>query len=195
VKHGRLILQRAWRQTRPWLGIRAVVAGVGLTVVLSAVTIPNIVICYFVSLAAVLLFNVGRGIAQVRAEERANLTPQQIQSSRQDDIDALVVLAASGDALMQRDVTDLAGQEQWTADLSTWYAEVRTRLKGRFAPADVAAFDAPTGALDFGPEGQGFNPQHQQARVMLFRRLKALEGVIDQYRYRPLLVPRPFRER
>lgn len=194
MKHARLVLQRAWKQTRPWLGIRAVVSGVGLTVLLSAVTIPNIVICYFVALAAVFLWNVGRGVSRIRAEERAHLTPEQIQSSRQDDIDALLALDASGDALLRRDVADLAEQEQWTADLSTWYAEVRSRLKGRFAPGDVAAFDAPTGALDSGPDGQGFNPQHQQARVMLFRRLKALEAVIDQYRYRPLLVPRPFRE-
>ncbi|HXY18438.1 MAG TPA: hypothetical protein VEH83_00425 [Gemmatimonadales bacterium] len=194
MKHSRLVLQRAWKQTRPWLGVRAVVSGVALTVIMSNVTIPNIVIGYFVVLAGVFLFNVGRGMARVRAEERAHLTPGQIREARQDDVDALVVLAATGDALLQRDVADLVQQEQWTADLSTWYAEVRARLKGRFAPADVAGFDAPTGALEFGPTGQGFNPQHQQARVMLFRRLKALEAVIDQYRYRPLLVPRPFRE-
>ncbi|HTT67869.1 MAG TPA: hypothetical protein VMF70_07570 [Gemmatimonadales bacterium] len=194
MKHAPLVLKRARQQTRPWIGIKAVVAAVGLTVLMSNVTVPNILICYVVVLAAVFLWNVVRGVARIRAEERAHLTPQQIQDSRQDDVDALVVLGAAGEALLQRDVADLAQQEQWVADLSTWYAAVRSRLKDRFAPADVVGFDAPAGQLDSGPAGQGFNPQHQQARVMLYRRVKALEAVIDQYRYRPLLVPRPFRE-
>ncbi|HXY69533.1 MAG TPA: hypothetical protein VEH62_08790 [Gemmatimonadales bacterium] len=194
MKHASLVLQRAWKEMRPWIGVRAVVSAVGLTVLLSNVSVPNLLVAYVVVLAAVFAWKVVSGVVRVRAEERAHLTPQQITEARQDDVDALVVLAASGDALLERDVADLGQQEQWTADLSTWYADVRSRLKGRFAPSDVAAFDAPAGALDFGPSGQGFNPQHQQARVMLFRRLKALEAVIGLYRYKPLLVPRPFRE-